>query len=31
MKEEDLERDLTLIGIIGIKDPIRKDVPEAIK
>lgn len=31
LSEEELEKDLTLISIAGIKDPIRKDVPAAIK
>lgn len=30
MKEEELEKDLTLIAIVGIKDPVRKEVPGAI-
>ena len=30
IKEEDTEKDLTLIGIAGIKDPVREDVPKAI-
>lgn len=30
LKEEELEKDLVLIAIMGIKDPIRKDVPRAI-
>lgn len=30
IKEEDMEKDLTLIGIAGIKDPVREDVPKAI-
>jgi len=29
--EDDLDKDLTLIAICGIKDPIRADVPNAIK
>lgn len=29
--EDDLDKDLTLIAIAGIKDPIRLDVPNAIK
>lgn len=30
MREEDLEKDLVLIGIAGIKDPVRPGVNEAI-
>ena len=26
-----LERDLTLIGLVGIEDPIRREVPAAIR
>lgn len=26
-KEEEADRDLILIGIVGIKDPLRRDVP----
>ncbi|CAD8100171.1 unnamed protein product [Paramecium sonneborni] len=29
--EDDLDKDLTLIAICGIKDPIRQDVPNSIK
>mmetsp|Transcript_25699 Transcript_25699/g.71910 ORF Transcript_25699/g.71910 Transcript_25699/m.71910 type:complete len:1007 (+) Transcript_25699:267-3287(+) len=29
--EEAPERDLTLMAIVGIKDPVRKEVPEAVK
>ena len=29
--EEYLEKDLTFIGIAGIRDPIRPEVPEAIR
>ncbi|CAD8109897.1 unnamed protein product [Paramecium primaurelia] len=29
--EDDLDKDLVLIGIAGIKDPIRPDVPNSIK
>lgn len=31
LNEEEIEKDLTLIAIAGIKDPIRKDVPNSIK
>lgn len=31
MTDEELEKDLVLVAIAGIKDPIRKDVPNAIK
>lgn len=31
LSEEELEKDLVLIAIAGIKDPIRKDVPNSIK
>ncbi|CAD8083816.1 unnamed protein product [Paramecium primaurelia] len=31
LTEEELEKDLVLIAIAGIKDPIRKDVPNSIK
>eukprot|EP00002_Diphylleia_rotans_P019864 TRINITY_DN383_c0_g1_i2.p1 TRINITY_DN383_c0_g1~~TRINITY_DN383_c0_g1_i2.p1 ORF type:complete len:984 (+),score=239.28 TRINITY_DN383_c0_g1_i2:185-3136(+) len=30
-EEEDPENNLTFIGLIGIKDPLRKEVPEAVK
>lgn len=29
-REEDLEKDLVLVAVAGIKDPLRKDVPAAI-
>ncbi|GAB9465607.1 Calcium-translocating p-type atpase, pmca-type [Globisporangium polare] len=29
--DEDVETDLTCIGIVGIEDPVRKEVPDAIK
>jgi calcium-translocating P-type ATPase len=28
--KEDLDKDLTLIGIVGIEDPVREEVPDAI-
>lgn len=31
MSENILESELTLIAIAGIKDPLRKEIPEAIK
>lgn len=31
MSDNVLESDLTLIAIAGIKDPLRKEIPEAIK
>ncbi|CAD8122135.1 unnamed protein product [Paramecium sonneborni] len=31
IQEDDLDKDLVLIGIAGIKDPIRPDVPNSIK
>eukprot|EP01120_Amphizonella_sp_Union-15-10_P014954 TRINITY_DN7486_c0_g7_i1.p1 TRINITY_DN7486_c0_g7~~TRINITY_DN7486_c0_g7_i1.p1 ORF type:complete len:1045 (-),score=272.60 TRINITY_DN7486_c0_g7_i1:55-3144(-) len=30
-EEEDMDTDLTLIGIVGIEDPIRKEVPGAVE
>lgn len=29
--DDDVETDLTCIGIVGIEDPVRKEVPDAIK
>ncbi|KAL4093588.1 hypothetical protein PRIC1_011020 [Phytophthora ramorum] len=29
--DDDVEKDLTCIGIVGIEDPVRKEVPDAIK
>lgn len=31
LTDEFLDKNLTLIGVVGIKDPIRPDVPMAIK
>lgn len=31
MKEEEFEKDLCLIAIAGLKDPIRPDVPNAVR
>lgn len=31
LSEEEIEKELVLISIAGIKDPIRKDVPNSIK
>jgi len=29
-KEDEIESNLVLLGIVGIKDPLRPDVPQAV-